>query len=58
MSEQFEAEGIVERCVSLTTPVTIEYRLTDKDRALESAVRELSIWAGTWLPVGNQSEAV
>ncbi|WP_204046468.1 winged helix-turn-helix transcriptional regulator [Acrocarpospora phusangensis] len=48
--KRFESEGIVERSVIPTTPVTIEYRLTEKGRALEAAVRELSAWAETWLP--------
>ncbi|MGP4016438.1 winged helix-turn-helix transcriptional regulator [Saccharopolyspora sp. 5N708] len=46
----FESEGILERVVLPTTPVTIEYRLTDKGRALEAVVREISSWAETWLP--------
>ena len=46
-----EAEGILERVVQPTTPVSIEYHLTPKGRALEAAVRELSVWAETWLPL-------
>ncbi|MFB4283963.1 winged helix-turn-helix transcriptional regulator [Nonomuraea sp. MTCD27] len=49
--KRFESEGVIERVILPTTPVTIEYRLTEKGRALEAAVRELSIWAETWLPV-------
>lgn len=54
--KRFESEGIVERVVLPTTPVTIEYRLTDKGRALEAAVRELSTWAETWLPAEDEQE--
>ncbi len=55
--KRFEAEGIVERIVEPTTPVSIEYHLTAKGRALEAAVRELSIWAETWLPVPEEVSA-
>ncbi|MFF4123244.1 winged helix-turn-helix transcriptional regulator [Microbispora rosea] len=56
--KRFESEGVVERVVLPTTPVTIEYRLTDKGRALEAAVRELSVWAETWLPVDGETDPV
>lgn len=48
--KRFEQEGVIERQVLPTTPVTIEYRLTDKGRALEEVVREISKWAESWLP--------
>lgn len=56
--KRFESEGVVERVVLPTTPVTIEYRLTDKGRALEAAVREISSWAETWLPAEDEPDAV
>lgn len=40
-----EAEGIVERSVVPTTPVRIDYRLTDKGRALADVVNAVSEWA-------------
>jgi DNA-binding HxlR family transcriptional regulator len=56
--KRFESEGVIERIVIPTTPVTIEYLLTDKGRALESAVREISAWAETWLPAEEESTTV
>lgn len=40
-----EAESIVERCVAPTTPVRIDYRLTEKGRALGAVVNAVSAWA-------------
>ncbi|QFZ24453.1 transcriptional regulator [Saccharothrix syringae] len=54
--KRFESEGIVERIVLPTTPVTIEYRLTDKGRALEAAVQAIATWAETWLPALAQPD--
>lgn len=47
--KELEAEGIVERVVLPETPVRIEYRLTEKGRALASLVDAVSLWAETWL---------
>jgi DNA-binding HxlR family transcriptional regulator len=47
--KELEAEGIVERSVIPETPVRIEYRLTEKGRALASLVDAISLWAETWL---------
>ncbi|MFJ9034684.1 winged helix-turn-helix transcriptional regulator [Streptomyces sp. NPDC102274] len=54
--KRFESEGVVQRSVLPTTPVTIEYRLTDKGRALEAAVREISAWAEAWLPAEGEPD--
>jgi len=43
-----EAEGIVTRTVTPTTPVLIEYGLTDRGRDLASVIDGLSIWADRW----------
>src|SRR6266571_1376573 len=40
--KELEAEGVVQRCVTPDTPVRIEYRLTDKGRALVSVVEAVS----------------
>lgn len=48
--KELEAEGVVERCVIPDTPVRVEYRLTDKGRALAGAVQAISAWAEEWLP--------
>ena len=49
--KELEAEGIVDRCVHPETPVRIEYRLTDKGRALVDVVEALSAWADQWVAV-------
>lgn len=55
--KELEAEGIVTRLVAPTTPVRIEYRLTDKGRALLPAVEAIAAWAEEWLPE-SEPEAV
>ena len=43
-----EAGGIVTRTVTPTTPVLIEYGLTDRGRDLASVIEGLSAWADRW----------
>jgi DNA-binding HxlR family transcriptional regulator len=47
--KELEAVGIVERRVIDDTPPRVEYRLTEKGKALEPAVRSLKTWARSWL---------
>jgi DNA-binding HxlR family transcriptional regulator len=47
--KELEAAGVVEREVTPSTPVRVEYRLTPKGRALAGAVEEISAWASEWL---------
>ncbi|MDP9471257.1 MAG: helix-turn-helix transcriptional regulator [Chloroflexota bacterium] len=47
--KELEAEGIVTRTVIPETPVRIEYRLTEKGRALSHVINAVSEWAGKWL---------
>ncbi len=47
--KELEAEGIVARTVIPSTPVRIEYRLTEKGRALEPVLNAIGVWAGAWL---------
>ena len=55
---ELEAEGVVERNVFPTTPVRIEYELTDKGRALEAAIVAIGDWASKWIePEEVASEA-
>ena len=56
--KELEAEGIVERAVFADTPVRIEYRLTDKGRALSAAVDSIAAWAEHWLPLEETAEPV
>ena len=46
--KELESEGIVERCVTPTTPVRVDYRLTEKGRALGGVVHEVVRWADSW----------
>ncbi|HEX7002636.1 MAG TPA: helix-turn-helix domain-containing protein [Trueperaceae bacterium] len=52
--KELEAEGIVERSVKPETPVRVEYSLTEKGKALQSAVSAISAWAENWLPDPEQ----
>ena len=47
--KELETEGIVVRSVASSQPVTVTYRLTDKGRALESAIAAIEQWAHDWL---------
>jgi DNA-binding HxlR family transcriptional regulator len=44
-----EANGIVTRTVLPTTPVTIEYTLTDKGRDFERVFYEMREWGRRWM---------
>lgn len=46
---ELEAEGVLVRTVLPETPVRVEYSLTDKGRALESAINAIGRWAERWL---------
>ena len=48
--KELEAEGIVTRTVIPETPVRIEYRLTEKGRALGNVMAAVAAWAEEWLP--------
>lgn len=48
--KELEREGIIERAVTPSTPVRVEYRLTDKGKALGSIVRAIADWAESWAP--------
>jgi DNA-binding HxlR family transcriptional regulator len=53
--KQLDAEGIVERQVFAETPVKIEYRLTQKGRELDRAVRMIEAWADEWVTPGSEA---
>jgi DNA-binding HxlR family transcriptional regulator len=46
--KEFEAAGIVTRTVTPSTPVRIDYALTDRGRDLERVIGELAVWAERW----------
>lgn len=53
---EFEAEGIVERVVVPERPVRVEYRLTEKGRALNEVVEALSRWSQEWVELEGAGE--
>jgi DNA-binding HxlR family transcriptional regulator len=46
--KELETEGIVTRDVTPSTPVLIEYHLTDRGRDLGTVMDELGKWAERW----------
>ena len=48
---ELEGEGIVTRSVIPSSPVRIEYELTEKGRALEETVTAIARWAEDWVAV-------
>lgn len=54
---ELEAKSLAVRHVYPSSPVRVEYELTDAGRDLERAVRVLSEWADKWLPYeGGESK--
>jgi len=49
---ELEDAGIVTRTVTPSTPVLIEYGLTERGRDLAVVMDELSTWAERWAAVG------
>ena len=47
--KELEAEGVVTREVTPSTPVRVEYMLTAKGRALAGVVSAVAEWAGEWV---------
>lgn len=46
---ELESLGIISRKVYPEVPVRIEYELTEKGKALKSALDEVQKWANTWI---------
>jgi DNA-binding HxlR family transcriptional regulator len=47
--KELEAEGIVRRTVVASTPVRVDYALTEKGQALSEVIAAVSTWAEQWL---------
>ncbi|EXX90195.1 MarR family transcriptional regulator [Paenibacillus darwinianus] len=47
--KELETEGIVKRDVYPETPVRIEYSLTEKGKALEPILGEITKWSSEWI---------
>lgn len=54
--KELEAEGIVQRHVTPSTPVRIEYSLTDKGHDLAAVVRGVAAWAEAWAKQESRSQ--
>ncbi|MFN8590872.1 MAG: helix-turn-helix domain-containing protein [Thermomicrobiales bacterium] len=52
--KELEGEGIVSRLVVPTTPVRIEYALTEKGQALHEVIASVSAWAERWAAPGTK----
>jgi DNA-binding HxlR family transcriptional regulator len=55
--KELELEGVITRTVVPTTPVRVEYHLTDKGRALEGVVNALDDWADQWVVLGGDPDS-
>lgn len=51
--KELEAEGLVTRTVVPSTPVRVEYRLTEKGRDLEAVVEAVGAWVARWAGPGG-----
>ena len=47
--KELEAEGVIARCVYPETPVRIEYRLTEKGKALAPVIEAIGEWSQCWI---------
>jgi DNA-binding HxlR family transcriptional regulator len=47
--KQLEREAVVIRSVQATQPISVVYDLTDKGRALETAIAAVETWAHDWV---------
>jgi DNA-binding HxlR family transcriptional regulator len=55
--KELEAGGIVERRVLATSPVHVEYELTDKGRGLGAVMASIGQWAEKWVEVDRPHSA-
>ena len=55
--KELETEGIIARRVTPSTPVLIEYTLTDAGAALVPVVVAVAGWAEEWLPLPEAQTA-
>lgn len=55
--KDLEVENIVQRVVHCSTPVRVEYSLTEKGKALGPVIEEIERWSHEWIPLESASEA-
>lgn len=46
--KELEDEGLIDRIVSDSSPIRVEYRLTEKGRDLRTAMNQIGDWATKW----------
>ncbi|NUS09709.1 MAG: helix-turn-helix transcriptional regulator [Nonomuraea sp.] len=51
---ELESAGIVERRVLATSPVRVEYHLTEMGQELRPVVDELVTWSHKWIPLPEE----
>jgi DNA-binding HxlR family transcriptional regulator len=56
--KELEAEGIVRRTVVASTPVRVDYALTEKGQALSEVIASVSTWAEQWLAPTSESTSI
>src|SRR5579875_3037878 len=54
---ELEQEGLVERVVYPQIPVRVEYRLTEKGRALKPVIEAIHTWAEQWIELPYPSSS-
>ncbi|MEU8355751.1 helix-turn-helix domain-containing protein [Nonomuraea sp. NPDC048882] len=54
---ELEAAGLVERRVLPTSPVRVEYHLTQMGQELRPALDQLLAWSHKWIPVPEAAES-
>jgi DNA-binding HxlR family transcriptional regulator len=52
---ELEREELVERHVVASSPVRVEYHLTEKGQALAPVIDALKAWADAWIPAPGES---
>jgi DNA-binding HxlR family transcriptional regulator len=55
--KELEATGILERRVYTDTPVRVEYRLTEKGKALAPVIEAIQQWGQEWITAEQASVA-
>ena len=51
---ELEAAGLIERRVLDTSPVRVEYHLTEMGEELRPVLDELVVWAHKWIPLPEE----
>ncbi|MGN9846338.1 winged helix-turn-helix transcriptional regulator [Nonomuraea sp. H19] len=54
---ELEAAGLIERRVLATSPVRVEYHLTEMGQELRPVLDELVTWAHKWIPLPEAESA-